>query len=281
LSRTNNGFIERTVSGAVSLLRETVATEAVAARDGLLQNCDPRFKFASVALLLVCVLLTKSIAVLALLYLATVILAAVSSISPSFFFKRTFIFIPLFSLFIAIPALFNVVTPGTPIVSFKLLSLDFSITRQGVGSALIFCMRVLSSVSLTILAVLTTRHHILLKTLRIFRVPQIFVMTMGMSYRYIFLLLDVLHTTFIGIKSRVGYVASSKTGRKLVGASMGGMWLRSYQLHSRVYDAMLSRGYTGEPKVLEVFHVRGMDVALVSLSLLILTGTIWLNRFFL
>ncbi len=280
MAKKNNGFIERTAISAVSLLRETVSTDAIASRDGFLQRCDPRFKFAGIALLLACALLTKSTAELAVLYLASVTLAVFSSISPFFFFKRTLIFIPLFSLFIAIPALFNVVTPGKPIFAFKVFTLDLSVTRQGVDSALIFCMRVLSSVSLTILAVLTTRHHVLLKALRVFRVPRLFVMVLGMCYRYICLLLDIIKDTFTAIKSRVGFVTSPKTGRRLVAANMAGMWLRSYRLHTQVYDAMVSRGYTGEPIVLNEFRARRGDYGFLIVSLFMLIGTLWLNRFF-
>ena len=280
MAKKNNGFIERTILSTVSLLRETVASDALAARNGFLQNRDPRYKCLSVALLLVCALFTKSIAELAFLYTICLLLAAFSSISLLFFLERTLLFIPLFSFFIVIPAIFNVVTPGESIVAFKVFGASLSITRQGLDSALIFFMRVLASVSLTVLIMLTTRHHVLLKTLRIFKVPQMFVMTMNMSYRYIFLLLDVLHNTFTAIKSRVGYVTSGKTGRRLVAVNMAGLWLRSYRMHTQVYDAMVSRGYRGEPAVLGEFRAGTGDVLLISLSLLLLIGTLWLNRSF-
>jgi energy-coupling factor transporter transmembrane protein EcfT len=59
---------------------------------------------------------------------------------------------------------------------------------------------------------------------------------------------------------------------------MAGLWLRSYRLHSQVYDAMLSRGYSGEPRVLEVFRARALDYGLLCLACATLIGVIWLNR---
>ena len=65
----NGRFIERTILGVVSLLKETVSTDAIACRKGFLQDCDPRLKCLSIALLLlVCAPVTKSIAELAALY---------------------------------------------------------------------------------------------------------------------------------------------------------------------------------------------------------------------
>jgi cobalt/nickel transport system permease protein len=229
--------------------------------------------------MLICAISARSMVELGVIYLLTLVLALASGIQFGFFLTRTLLFIPFFSLCIAAPAIFNVVTPGEPVVIFTLFGHSLSITKQGIGSAAIFFLRVLASVSLAILLVLTTRHHVLLKTLRIFRVPQIFVMTMGMTYRYIYLLLDSVHTTFIAIKSRVGYVTSTMTGRRIVTTNMAGLWLKSYRLQTQVYGAMLSRGYTGEPRVLEDFHARPGDFAVLVCAITVLIGTLWLNHF--
>lgn len=278
--KKTGGFLERTILGAVSLLKETVSAEGVAGRKGFLQDRDPRFKLLGTILLLATVLMSKSVAELSAVYCAVLILTGVSSIGLLLFLERTLLFVPIFSLFIVVPAIFDVVTPGEPLASFRLLGWNLAITRQGVDSAIIFFMRVLDSVSIAVLLVLTTRQHVLLKTLRIFRVPQVFVMTMSMSFRYIFLLLDIIQRMFIAIKSRVGFVSSSKEGRRVVTSTMAGLWLRSYRLQSQVYDAMVSRGYSGEAYVLDEFKATAGDFAFSALALCALIGTLWLNRYF-
>jgi len=277
--KKTNGIVERSMLGAIGFLRESVSNDAVASRKGMLQICDPRFKCLSMVIVLISVLLSRSIISLTVLYAAVFVLAVFSAIRPAFFLKRTLLFIPVFSLCIVLPALFNGIIPGEPVFTFRLFAHNLSITRQGIDSALIFFLRVLVSVSLTVLLVLTTRHTVILKVLRIFMIPQIFVMTMAMSYRYIFLLLDSIYNTFLAVKSRVGFVESSKTGRLIAGTAMSGLWLRSYYLQARVYDAMLSRGYSGEPQVLVEFHCRTTDYIFLATALLALTGTLWLNHF--
>jgi cobalt/nickel transport system permease protein len=279
--RKSGGFIERTIEGTVSLLRETVSVEMVAARNGFLQRRDPRLKCLSAVLLLIAVLMSKSVVELSVLYMAVILLVVVSSIGLWFFLERTLLFVPIFSFFIAVPAIFSIVTPGEPLVSFKVFSWTLCITRPGVDSAVIFFMRVLDSVSVAVILVITTRQHVLLKVLRVFRVPQLFVMTMGMTYRYIFLFLDIIQKMFVSIKSRVGFISSSKTGRHVVTSNMAGLWLRSYRLQSQVYDAMASRGYAGEAYVLDEFKAKPLDFLVTFLALGALIGTIWANRFFL
>jgi cobalt/nickel transport system permease protein len=274
------GSIEKTVLDVVSLVKYAVAGDAVARRSGMLQSCEPKLKLVSAALLLLAILFSKSIIVTATLYLIVVAVALRSSITPLFFFQRTLLFVPIFAGIIAAPAIFSVVTPGRALLSFSLAGVELCITVEGVAAAGLFFMRVLASASLGVLLVLTTRRHLLLKALRVFKVPRIFVMVMEISYRYIFLFLDTIQNTFIAVKSRVGFVASPKTGRRLAAQSVAGLWLRSYSLHAKVYDAMLSRGYTGEPKAFDELHVRGKDAAVLITSLFILTGTLWLNRFF-
>lgn len=277
--RKASGLIDRSLYSFIGLLKETVSNDEIASRDGFLQKRDPRLKCLSIVVLLISALSTRSTAVLCCIYLLTIATACFSAIHIGIFLKRTLFFVPLFSLFIVLPAIFNIVTPGEPIVAFKLWGLNLAITRQGIDSATIFFLRVLASVSLAIVLVLTTRHHVLLKVLRSFRVPQIFVMTMGMTYRYIYLLLDIAQNTFIAIKSRIGYIHSTRSGQKIVGANISGLWLKSYRLQTQVYSAMLSRGYTGEPRILDDFKAGSIDFIIVVFTVALFAGTLWLNQY--
>jgi cobalt/nickel transport system permease protein len=242
-------FIERSLTDAFSFLQDSLFSDEYASRKGYLQARDPRLKTGGLLFLLLAVLFSRDIFFLAVLYAVCLLLACGSSISIGFFLRRTLVFIPFFSLCIAVPVLFDIFSPGEPLATFRFFSLSLSITKQGAGSAVFFFTRVLTSVSLCALLVLTTRHSMLLKVLRSFGIPQIFVMTMGMCSRYVYLFIEILGNTFLAVKSRVGYVSPAKKGRGFVAWNIAGLWQRSYQLQNQVYLAMLSRGYTGEPKV--------------------------------
>lgn len=257
----SNSFIERSIMGAISFLKESVFSDEYASKKGFLQSLDPRFKAASFFLFIIAVLFTKNIAVSIYLYILCLILACVSKIDLMFFFKRTWIFIPMFSLFIAIPAIFSVFTPGEAIASFKFAGLNFIVTRQGLDGAALFVTRVAASVSFVVLLSITTKHFELLKVLRVFKVPHIFVMVLGMCYRYIYLFAEVVENTYFAIKSRVGSRIHYKKGQHMVAWNVASLWYRSYRLNEAVYGAMLSRGYAGDPVIANDFKARPKDWA--------------------
>jgi len=256
----NNNFIEHSILGVLSFLKESIFAEEHALVKGFLQSLDPRIKTATFLLLVVQILFTKNIAILLSLYGLCLLLSCWSHVRLGFFLKRTWVFIPLFSLFIAIPALFSVITPGEIIFTLHIAGIKLMIIRQGLFGATLFVARVITSVSFVILLSITTRHSELLKVLRIFRIPQVFVMTLGMCYRYIFLFVGIIENTYLAIKSRVGTKLHYRKGQHIVAWNIAYLWNRSYQLNEDVYKAMLSKGYTGEPVILNDLKIKFKDL---------------------
>jgi len=255
----NRGFIEHSLMDVLSFLKTSLFAEEYALKGGFLQSLDPRIKLLTFIFFITATLLTKSIPVVLGLYLLCLFLAVISKINLGFFLKRTWIFIPLFSLFIALPALFSNFTPGERLFSFKVASFVLVITLPGALSALLFVLRVATAVSFAVLLSITMRHFELLKVLRIFGIPQAFTMILGISYRYIYLFIGIIENTYLAIKSRVGTITHYKKGQQIVTWNIAFLWARSYQLNEEVYKAMLSRGYSGELPVLDDFRWRLKD----------------------
>lgn len=265
----NNNFIERSILGTLSFFKESVFADEYASRNGFLQKRDARLKTITILFLLLTVLFARGVHFITVMYLFILALAYLSGIAILFFLKRTWIFIPLFSLFIAIPAIFSVFSPGEPLFVLTVFSMKLIITRQGLSTSILFVMRVVTSVSLVILLALTTKHNQLLKVLRFFKIPQVFVMTLGMCYRYVYLFVGIIENTYLAIKSRVGFAVHHKRGREIVACNIGSLWQRSYQLNNEVYNAMLSRGYRGEPRVFDEFRADLIDWMFLACSVVI------------
>jgi cobalt/nickel transport system permease protein len=276
--KKRNNFIERSIMSALCFFKESILSDEYAATRGWLQSLDPRIKAVTFVLFVLLVALSRQITGIAAIYALCLIMARSSGVNLKFFLKRTWIFIPLFSLFIAIPALFSVFTPGEPVFNFNILGLNFIITRPGVSGAVLFVSRVVTSVSLVILLSLTTRHAELLNVLRFFGIPQVFVLTIGMCYRYIYLFAEIVENTFRAIKSRVGFAVQYQKGQGLVSWNIANLWHRSLQMNEQVYSAMLSRGYSGEPKVLHKFKTGLGDWVWLSLAVLICAGVFYINQ---
>lgn len=246
-------------NGVISFLKNSLFADEYAIKDGFMQSLDPRIKILTLVFLIIATLMAKSILVVLFLYLFCLFLAGVSKINLGFFLKRTWVFIPLFSLFIALPALFSNFTPGEELFGFKAIGLALVITRPGVLTVLLFVLRVVTTLSFTVLLSITTRHFALLRVLRIFGIPQAFVMVLGVGYRYIYLFIGIVENTYLAIKSRVGSVMHFKIGQQIVGCNIAFLWQRSYQLNEDVYKAMLSRGYSGEPVMWDDFKTGFRD----------------------
>jgi cobalt/nickel transport system permease protein len=252
----SNNFIERSIVGGLTFLKASLFAEEIAQRGGFLQSLDPRIKIIGFLLFIFQVLLTRSIPVLVFLYALSLLLVLISKINLGFFLKRTWIFIPLFSLFIAFPAIFG---PGQPLFTAQMMGVKFSITHQGLVGAAVFVMRVVTCVSFVALLNLTTKHFELLKALRIFKIPQIFIMVLGMCYRYVYLFVEIIQNTYLAIKSRVGIGVQYQRGKNIVAWNIASLWNRSVGLNGEVYKAMLSRGYRGEALVWNDFKIRTRD----------------------
>ena len=248
-------FVERSIRGTLAFFKEALFAEETAALPGALQSLDPRVKIATILLLLLAALFAGSLVTLGLLYLWCLLWAVRSQIRLGFFLKRTWVFIPLFSLLIAVPALFSFVSPGEPVLTAG----AFSITRNGLRAAGFFLGRVTVSVSLVVLLSMTTRHFELLKALRSCGIPAVFVMVLGMGYRYIYLFVEIVEHTHLAIRSRVGRRLRTRKGRKIVAWNIAQLWARSHALNEQVYGAMVARGFRGEPVTAHRFRLRARD----------------------
>lgn len=254
-------------------LEQSLFAEAMARRAGLLQSLDPRIKVVTVMALLLAVGLARSLPVLAALYAVALALAAASSISLTFFVKRVWLFMPFFTGIIALPALF--LTPGAPLLA---LPWGLVVTRSGMLTALFLLARVSTSVSLGLLLVLTTPWASLLKALSVLRVPEGFILILGMTYRYIFLLLTSLDDMLLSRKSRVVGRLDSAGERRIIGATAGTLLGKSLQLSSEVYLAMQSRGYRGSPRTMDTFSMQRRDWLWGAVLLAVAAAAIWLGQ---
>lgn len=253
-SRPHPTFIERTLAELDHVLTATLSGESTAHSQGFLQSLDPRAKLVCVLIVLVTVSVSHTLVVIGLWYALALGLAAVSAVPLGFFIKRVWLLLPFFTGVIAIPALFLV--PGPPLLS---LPLGLSVTQTGALSALFLLLRVGTSVSWTALLVLTTPWNVLLRSLASLKVPDVLVLILGMTYRYIYLLVQIAGEMLISRKSRLVGRLAGPAERRLLAASLGALLNRSLDLSGEVYLAMQSRGFRGVPRTLERFQMRFRD----------------------
>lgn len=280
--RSALGHIEKTLGDLSSVLEQTLFAEELACKPGLLQSLDPRAKLIGALALLLAVSLSHNLLAIGALYLLTLPVALASYVPFGFYLKRVWVFMPFFTGIVALPALFNVFTPGESILTLVDIAsprIYLAITLPGVISAAFLVFRVGTSVSIAVLLMLTTRWSRLLKSLRVLRVPQAFVLILGMTHRYIYVFLHSANDMFLARRSRMVGQLSPAEDRRLLAAGVGTLLAKSYELSDEVYLAMQSRGFRGEVQVIESLTWHGRDWLWLIGFLLISAAAVWVGRF--
>jgi energy-coupling factor transporter transmembrane protein EcfT len=95
----------------------------------------------------------------------------------------------------------------------------------------------------------------------VLHVPDVLILTLGMTYRYIHLLLHLANDMFLSRKSRILRRLAGTEERRLMAATSGILLGKSLQLSSEVYLAMESRGFRGYPHTIDRFQMRWFDWA--------------------
>jgi cobalt/nickel transport system permease protein len=200
---------------------------------------------------------------------AMVLLAnQISGLGIGFTLRRSFVAFP-FAL-AAITVLFSM--HGSPLVSFRFLMQDLTISDTGVLRFVSIVIRSWLSVQMTILLVAVTEFPKVIHALGHLRVPTILTVIISFLYRYLFVLTDEVMRLMRAREARSAAEAGRKGGGSVVwrariaGNMAGQLFLRSYERSDRVYNAMLSRGYKGELMTMHPHHVHASDWRIGALA---------------
>jgi len=265
---SKKSIVDRTIGAFSSFFDESSYAEGYASKRGLLQFVDPRFKLIGVLWLVVCIILVNRVEWVLTILGVAILLGVASKVRLGYYLKRVWLFIPLFTLVIAVPAMFNFIVPGQPL--FVLLSKGqplgplvspwtISITVPGLQGAVLFVLRTGAAVSFVILLALTTRWTDLLASLQSLKVPKAFVMILGMTYRYVFVLVGIAQDMSFALKSRTLRPERSANVREWLGATIGVLFRRSMNMSELVNLSMISRGYDGRVRKVTEFRAEPFD----------------------
>lgn len=249
--------IARRTTDAITLaVAEVLADDEIASRAGVLQKVDPRVKLATLAMLAITASLVHSPLLLALLYGTGVALGAASHVGVGSLVRRVWLSAGIFSTIIAIPATTSFVTGGPVLLVLG----PIVITRPGALGAMTLILRVVASANFAFLIALTTRWPDILRGLSALKIPDIFVATLGMAQRYVISLLKTVQQMHLAKESRTIARVSTAQERRWVTGRMAFVVKKSINMGNDVYDAMLSRGYSGSVRALSPLKATKIDL---------------------
>jgi cobalt/nickel transport system permease protein len=268
-----NGFIEGSIHDLLGVIEYALESEDLAHRHGLLQTLDPRVKLLGILGLVVAASVSRRLEVIGALFGIATALAVWSYVPLRTLVLRVWTGAFVFTGLIALPAVF--LTPGRPL--WRLPLFGWPITLQGVRSAAYLISRVETTATLSMLLILCTPWAHLLKALRVLGIPVVLVVILGMTYRYIVLLIGTAQEMLQSRRSRIVGTLESKESRRLAIATAGVLLDKTLQLSGDVYLAMQSRGFRGEVYILNEFKMSFRDWSWLLTLLAMATAAVWLG----
>lgn len=269
-----NGFWGRVARGLGLAVERALEAESAAARSGYLQSLDPRMKVVGLFAMIVGTVLTQSLATLGALFLLALLLAFVSRITLAQLCKQVWLGVLLFTGLIALPACFTV--PGEAALPLQMLPVVATV--PGVRSALFLVGRAETSATFACLLILSTPWTHVLKAMRALGVPVVVVSILGMTSRYVFVLLQVANETLEARRSRSVAPVRGAERKRMIAAAAGVLLDKAFHLSEEVHLAMISRGYRGEIHLLDEFRSRPRDWLALSLALAVPVLIAWQQR---
>ncbi len=271
------GWIEGTISGIAGAIEQSVFTEELTRANGWLQGLDPRAKLGMFLMTVLAASLSNSLLALLAFYGVLLVVARLSMVPFDFFVKRVWVGIPFFAGIVILPSIFF--TPGGHLFDVQIGSVHLGPSLASLLSAAVFIIRVGNSVSLAVLLILTTPWSDILKSLQAFRVPQVFILLLTMTYRYIFLFLHTANGMFEARKSRTVGRTTGNEQRSWISGSMGNLMNRSFKMSNDVYAAMAARGFQGEVRSYNAYRMMTKDWLALVAALCVAAAVFVLGRY--
>jgi cobalt/nickel transport system permease protein len=267
-------FFEHLLGGLLETAEGIFYAEDMARGTSPLHRLDPRVKLIGLVALIGVSTAAARLCVVAAILGAAIAIALVARVPFGALASRVWSGALAFTLCMALPALF--LTPGD--AAFEIPIAGATVTRQGLTTAAYLLLRVTTAATLAFTLVVTTRWTHVLKALRTLYVPMVLVVVLGMTVRYIVLLLDTARQMFEAQRSRTLGCLEPADGRRLIYGTTGVLLGKTMHLSQEVHLAMQARGFRGEVYLLDEFQLKAVDVVALAALAAAAAGALWAGR---
>jgi cobalt/nickel transport system permease protein len=222
-----------------------------------IHQLDGRVKFVlAVAFILTCSLTPVSAWAVYILLLALILsIEILSTLGVSYVQKRALLAAPF--VLAALPVIFTV--QGAELFSLPIGSWTLTASVEGLERFISIALKSWLSVQAAIVMAATTPFPDLLHAMRTVGIPRLLVAMFGLTWRYIFVLVDEALRLMRARAARSGVSSANQKTKEgggilwraqVTGGMAGSLFLRGFDRSDRIYTAMLSRGYDGEVRLM-------------------------------
>ncbi len=225
-------------------------------KKGLLQNLDPRTKLSFLLSFIVLTSFLRQISSLGFILVFILALYPLSGINLSASLKKAFWPLFFFGFIVVAPALLNIVSGGE--IKLKLIQFrhehnfwiyhipaSIGISKEGMIVVCRLFLKIGSSILLTFLITSTTSFAEIVKALRMFKTPGIILLSITLSYKFIFILSRTTAETYLALRSRWIKQSNDIQSSKIIAGRVEFVFRKSLIKYEEVFRAMIARGFTG------------------------------------
>jgi len=254
--KNNLSFLDNTAKNASSFVLSSIYQQYTSQSKGLLQYIDSRVKVVFLILYILVINISHIYINQLIISIFVLFMYILSKINILKSYKKILFLGFFFGFLIFVPASLNIFTKGETLISliqfsgksgWWIYSLpnEISITREGIYLVLGLTFKVINSVSLVLLIVSTTSFERIIKSLSFFKVPDIFLLTLTLSYKFIFILSQTYEDTYLALKMRWWNRGKINDAENRIAGRIGFLFRKSWEKYEQTYQAMIARGFTG------------------------------------
>jgi cobalt/nickel transport system permease protein len=196
----------------------------------------------------------------------------ISKIQWKSIFMQSLLALPF--ILAALPLLFTI--PGEPFISKQLSGINITVSLEGLSRFLSIFIKSWLSIIVSIILVRTTQFSEILFGLRWLHMPRLLVVIIGLMWRYLFVFSEEAKRLINARDSRSSKIIGRKGGgdlmwrSKISGSMAGSLFLRSIDRSERVFNAMVSRGFDNEIRLLKQENLRNNEIYFLITCLFLL-----------
>ncbi len=264
-------FIDLTIKSIANIIKIVYIQSDTAGRKGFLQQLDARVKAIFLFFFIIIISLNRQVSSQLLITAFFFVLLVFSNINLVFVYTKVFVLSFFFGFLIIAPAALNIVNNGEIIAkifqfknshSFWIYHVPavIGITKEGFWAVLRFYFKVANSLTLTLLIIYTTPFNDIIKSLKIFRIPNMLLLVLTLTYKFIFILSQTTEETYFAMKSRWWINTGESHANRIIAGRITHIFRKSWIKYEEIYRAMLARGYTGTVSVIYTGKIKWQDL---------------------
>jgi cobalt ECF transporter T component CbiQ len=268
-SNARHAYLDKGLAYISHVLKTGHEQIEFANKDGFFQRLSPQTKLLFLLFFIIIVSVKRDIIselIIAVFILGLIVISRLNIVG---LYKRVLILGFIFGFLVALPSSLNIFNHGMIMFSIVNLSSPYKIwripipenigvTRDGILIIVMLTLRVINSLAISFLVLYTTAFEDIIKALKMFKVPDAILITITLSYKYIFIFVKTVEDMYLAKKSRMIAYQNAEI-RDWIVNRFAFLFRKTQKKYEDVFKAMSSRGFLSDIKLYSTQGLNKID----------------------